>query len=434
MRNFLLLALLLFSTPIWAQFEWTELTQEAGTRRFDDVFFLTNQKGWAVNSSIDFRKVFYTSDGGSSWQVLRGWTGTQMPYVRSIQFFNDSVGLMGTLGGGMYRSTNGGQRWDSIQAAMSPRPVAICGMYRVNDSVLYAVGDYASSARMYKTRDRGLTWTFIDVGNTASNLIDVYFTDEQNGFAIGRAANPDSGAVIIYTANGGNSWSVKAQSGRGGDLGWKLFFLPDGQTGFATVQARNVPIHYFFKTTDGGQSWQKKTIQLGGDSVWFIQGMMFTPAGVGYAGGHFSGGFIRSFDMGESWNLVFSQAKGFNRFWKKPDNTYLVGGSQLYRLDPLNIPIPAALPKVNATTMHPMKLFPNPVVSRATVEIKFAYATLFNLYAIDELGRKYRAVANGFQEKGDARFELETNGWSPGLYYLILETDQHSESVKMIVK
>ena len=198
---------LLFSTPIWAQFEWTELTQEAGTRRFDDVFFLTNQKGWAVNSSVDFRKVFYTSDGGSSWQVLRGWTGTQMPYVRSIQFFNDSVGLMGTLGGGLYRSTNGGQLWDSIQAAMSPRPVAICGMYRVNDSVLYAVGDYASTARMYKTRDRGLTWTFIDVGNTASNLIDVYFTDEQHGFAIGRAANPVDGCR--FCRRGGNSWSLK---------------------------------------------------------------------------------------------------------------------------------------------------------------------------------------------------------------------------------
>lgn len=212
-------------TATYAQQEWQHITSVPDSRRFDDVHFLNDQQGWAVGTTTTDRKVYQTTDGGTNWSVIRTWQTNQIGYLRSIRFFNDSIAVMGTLGGRFLRTADGGQSWDTIQQLLSPRPTAICGMYRLNDSVLYAVGDFAVGAKAYRTRDRGLSWTYLGDIPQALNLIDVYFMDEDHGFLTGRANPADSGAVLLYTQDGGLSWTVKAQSGRAADLGWKIFFL-----------------------------------------------------------------------------------------------------------------------------------------------------------------------------------------------------------------
>jgi len=434
MLRFLLSAFLIVGTAsiTWAQNEWPEKISEIDPRRFDDVFFRTNQQGWAVSNTNSLRKVYRTTDGGNIWLVMRGWNDSQVGYLRSVRFFNDSVGVMGTLGGKFYRSTNAGISWDTIQQFLSPRPTAICGMFRVNDSVLYAVGDYAVGAKAYRTRDRGLTWTYLGDIPQALSLIDAYFIDEQHGFLTGRANPADSGAVLLYTADGGQSWEVKAKSGRAADLGWKLFFSPDKMTGYMTVQARQVPIHFFYKTTDGGQNWEKKEIPIGGDSVWFIQGMGFTPAGVGWAGGHFGYGYIRSYDGGENWTLIQSSSTGFNRFWQKDNGELWVCGKQLYKLDPAALPVPTSNEAPLSLTQHQLHISPNPVIENFSVQVDFTTHTLFHLYVIDQKGKRYRKLAAGSAVPGAKSFEASAADWPAGMYYIILETDASSNALKVV--
>ncbi len=414
-----------------AQFEWPEKITELEPRRFDDFFFLNNQKGWAVTNTVNLRKVYRTVDGGNNWTVMRGWNEGQIGYLRSVRFFNDTVGVLGTLGGGFYRSTNGGTTWDTIQQLLNPRPTAICGMFRVNDSVLYAVGDYAVGAKAYRTRDRGLSWTYLGNIPQALSLIDAYFFDEQHGFMTGRANPADSGAVLLYTADGGQSWEVKGKSGRAADLGWKIFFQPDQLTGYMTVQARQVPVHYFFKTTDGGQNWVKKTIPIGGDSVWFIQGMGFTQEGVGWAGGHFPYGYIRTFDGGETWDLIQSTSTGFNRFWQKQDGSFWVCGKQLYKLNPAAVPVPASAEAPLSVPQHAMRVAPNPVTDRFSVQVDFTTHTLYHIYVIDQQGKRYRKIDAGKTRVGERSFDVNSADWAAGIYYVILETDASSNAVKV---
>lgn len=426
------LLVLLAPLSVFAQTEWPEKISEIDPRRFDDVYFRTNQQGWAVSNTNSLRKVYRTTDGGNNWSVTRGWNDTQIGYLRSIRFFNDSVGVMGTLGGKFYRTTNAGTSWDTIQQLLSPRPTAICGMFQVNDSVLYAVGDYAVGAKAYRTRDRGLTWSYLGDIPQALSLIDAYFFDENHGFLTGRANPADSGAVLLYTADGGVSWTVKAKSGRAADLGWKLFFTPDKQTGYMTVQARNVPFHFFFKTTDGGQNWEKKIIPIGGDSVWFIQGMGFTPEGIGWAGGHFGYGFIRSYDGGDSWTLVQSSSTGFNRFWQKANGDFWVCGKQLYKFNPASLPVPTATDAPLSRPQHALTIAPNPVIDQFKVSVDFTTATLYHLYVIDQQGKRYRKIAAGATEPGKVWFDANASDWPAGTYFIILETDASSSAAKVI--
>lgn len=434
MHKYLLCFFLLLGSnfPAIAQFEWPEKISEIDPRRFDDVYFRTDQKGWAVCNTNSLRKVYRTLDGGNNWTVMRGWNDNQIGYLRSIRFFNDSIGVMGTLGGKFYRSTNAGTTWDTIHQLLNPRPTAICGMFQLNDSVLYAVGDYAVGAKAYKTRDRGLTWTYLGDIPQALSLIDAYFIDEQHGFLTGRANPADSGAVLLYTANGGDSWEVKGKSGRAADLGWKLFFTPDKMTGYMTVQARQVPEHYFFKTTDGGQNWEKKIIPIGGDSVWFIQGMGFTPAGIGWAGGHFSYGYIRSYDGGDTWSLIQSSSTGFNRFWQKANGELWVCGKQLYKLNPAALPVPTSADAPLSRPQHALTVAPNPVIDQFKVSVDFTTATLYHLYVIDQQGKRYRKIAAGATEPGKVWFDANASDWPAGTYFIILETDASSCIAKVI--
>lgn len=431
-KYFTLLFFGLLSLVANAQSDWRIAISEPNPRRFDDVFFLNNELGWALTTTNDLRKLYHTSDGGQYWYEIKNWTEQQMGYARSVRFFDAQNGVLGSLGGRFFRTSDGGLSWDTIHQHLVPRPTAICGLFRLNDSVMYAVGDYAVNAYIYKTTDKGQSWTWLGAIPQATNLIDAYFTDENNGWVTGRANPADSGAVLLRTTDGGQSWQTVLQSGRAGDLGWKIFFTQNKQQAYVTVQARNVPEHYFFKSVDGGQSWAKKTIALGGDSVWFIQGMAFTNAGRGWAGGHFFG-HITSLDSGESWQYVTGPGTGFNRFWQKPNGQLYVGGRFLYELDSALVPLSVA--EMGLGMDHQLRLFPNPVRDRFTVQVDFKAASLYHIYIIDQQGRRFYPLAKGKAEQaGRLSFVGDATAWPAGWYVVVLETDAGSAAVKLLVE
>jgi photosystem II stability/assembly factor-like uncharacterized protein len=117
--------------------------------------------------------------------------GTRAVYLRCISFANDQKGSVGTLTDAyrMFQTLDGGTTWLLVTNLPENAPRAICGLYAVNESVVYASGTNflhkSHPTRVMKTTDGGKTWTTINMGRQASNLIDIFFFDENRGIVVG---------------------------------------------------------------------------------------------------------------------------------------------------------------------------------------------------------------------------------------------------------
>ena len=170
-----------------AQLQWAPLTSmgtNINNQRFDDVFFLNENLGWAANGY--YAAIYKTTDGGQTWVNQLAESTPQLPlntYFRNVEFLNENIGFVGTLSGVFLKTIDGGTTWSRVET-ISPNPQAICGLDAVGTSTIYGCGAYFSPAFIIKSTDSGETWQYIDMSAHATALVEVMFTDENNGFLI----------------------------------------------------------------------------------------------------------------------------------------------------------------------------------------------------------------------------------------------------------
>ncbi|MEO1478636.1 MAG: YCF48-related protein, partial [Bacteroidota bacterium] len=123
--------------------------------RFEDGSFVSPERGWIVNGDGE---VFQTADGGQAWSRQ----AVLPAYLRSVVFVNDSRGFIGTLTqpNMLYETRDAGRSYQDISDRIKgPRPWGICGLWAVNDDVIYGAGWFAAPAHIVKSTDGGQTWT-----------------------------------------------------------------------------------------------------------------------------------------------------------------------------------------------------------------------------------------------------------------------------------
>ena len=155
--------------------------------RHEDIFFTGPATGWVVNFRGELHR---TSDAGETWELLNVAETAEGDPVRfrSTAWANEDLGWIGTLTDGhqLYQSTDGGQTLEDITSRL---PAAdsdgICGLWAVNENVVYGVGRFNGPARLFKTNDGGFTWSVKNMDEWAGRLIDVHFFDEMNGIVVG---------------------------------------------------------------------------------------------------------------------------------------------------------------------------------------------------------------------------------------------------------
>ncbi|MBL1214963.1 MAG: T9SS type A sorting domain-containing protein [Ignavibacteriae bacterium] len=126
-------------------------------------------------------------------------------------------------------------------------------------------------------------WT-IQTSGTSVDLTDVYFSDANNGSAVG-----GSPLTILRTTDGGNLWTTQFDNGT--QLAFEGVYFSDANNG--VVVGRNGLI---YKTTDGGTNWELKPSGVT-SSLW---GLSFSDPNTGTAVGHI-GRILRTTDGGDSW-------------------------------------------------------------------------------------------------------------------------------------
>ena len=276
------LLFLLFSISLSAQPTWQPAPNAFSNpngQRFDDVFFLNENLGWAANGY--YARVYKTTDGGLNWtQQLNENDIPGGYYFRNIEFLNEDIGFLGTLNGTFFKTIDGGVNWTEV-TNITPNPNAICGIEAIGTSTIYACGAYFSPAHIIKSTDSGANWTFIDMSSYATALVEVLFLDENIGFAAGRDF---TGGLILKTIDGGLSWTEIYNTNVSGEYVWKLQTLVgNNDIMFGAVSSVAPNNGKLIKSIDAGVNWNSfESVETE------IQAVGFITENHGWMGGHLS--------------------------------------------------------------------------------------------------------------------------------------------------
>lgn len=270
---------------------------------------------------------------------------------------------MGSTGGGVWRTTTGGQTWHNVSDGFMA--VGSIGSVDVADSdpdVVYVGtgsaamrGNVSTGKGMYKSTDGAETWGFVglaDAGQIAKVRI--------------HPSNPD----VVYAAATGHPFGKNDERGvfrtRDGGVTWdKVLFLSDSVGAIdLSMDAADPDVLYaamwrgerkpwtmisgameggVYKTTDGGDTWNKLTNGLPQGMTGKI-GVAVSPANPDRVWAIIEAsddeiGLYRSDDAGGSWDRIISEGGMLSRpwyfyyVWPHPtdENTLWVGNSGLFK-------------------------------------------------------------------------------------------------------
>lgn len=393
---------------------WEQLNIPDSPSRYDDVFFLNENLGWAADGWG--YSVYKTTDGGQNWE-LQFMANDE--YLRNIEFLNEDIGFLGTLTPDFYRTVDGGQSWQVVDI---PNVLAICGLDAVGESTVYGCGAYFEPAYIIKSTDSGESWDFTDMSPYANSLVEVLFVNEQLGYASGGS---DSGGVILKTTDGGQSWTEIYNSGRPGEQVWKMQILfSNPNVMFGAVQSFDPFNGKLIKSTDSGQSWEEHDVP---DP--FIQGVGFITENHGWMGGHNSG-FLETFDGGATWNNM-GFGWSLNRFQIFSQNLVYCSGQSIYKYtDHLAV--------TDIATRKPedlkISVAPNPVQDKLNISIDFQRKDHMLISLFDETGRLVKQLSREtIDSKGMKNYSFDFP-YKPGIYYVFFHYDLGYQSEKIIKK
>jgi photosystem II stability/assembly factor-like uncharacterized protein len=190
--------------------------------------------------------------------------------------------LMGTVGGGIWRTTDAGQTWNNISDGyLRVGPVGALAIAPSNQEIIYAGtgsagvrGNVSAGDGIYKSLDGGETWSWIGLPESEHiNRIWIHPRDPNRVYvaALGHIFGPNQDRGVYRSTDGGRNWDrVLFVSGRTGAI--DLMMSPDDpNTLYAAMwTAERKPWAIYsgsteggvFKTTDGGDSWNKLTSGL----------------------------------------------------------------------------------------------------------------------------------------------------------------------------
>jgi photosystem II stability/assembly factor-like uncharacterized protein len=186
---------------------------------------------WA---GISAAGVFHTADGGETWETRnRGTRADFLPEGENYPEFGQCVHCLVMAPGmpnrlyqqnhcGMYRSDDGGQRWESIEAGLPSSFGFPAAVHPRDPSTLYLLplnGDSAgryvpdAKAAVWRTRDGGGTWEDLRNGLPQGNT---YFGVLRQAMATDRLEPAGvyfgtSTGALFASADEGDSWTCVAQ-------------------------------------------------------------------------------------------------------------------------------------------------------------------------------------------------------------------------------
>jgi len=416
--------ILLFSVSISAQLQWRPLTafiDNPNNQRFDDVFFLNENVGWAANGA--YAEVYKTIDGGANWTLQLSEFSTTLPgshYFRSVEFLDENIGFVGTLNNKFLKTVDGGQNW-TVLTAFGNNTQSVCGIDAVGTSTVYGCGAYYTPAFLIKSTDSGVTWQYTNMSAYANALVEILFVDENIGYVAG---NDDNGGVILKTTDGGITWTSIYNSNVVGEYVWKLqvlFSNPDAIFGSVEGVAENPG--KFIRSLDNGVTWITRNAP---ESI--IQAVGFVSETHGWMGGQTTG-FYETTDGGNTWTDT-GVGNNLNRIFIVNDHLAYAAGSRIYKFSEDNLTTSG----FQDPARQPLKasIEPNPVKDKLHIKIEFAESDHLRMELYDTAGRLVKELQTSDISIGSTQYYSYDFPYAPGVYFVSIHTNTGRQTIKFV--
>ncbi|GAC1426358.1 MAG: hypothetical protein NVSMB67_29150 [Flavisolibacter sp.] len=247
------------------------------------LFFLLRSPLWSQEATASLSgnkiKINYNDSiyGGLKWRCIGPFRGGRCLAVTGVPG-NQFTYYAGAVGGGVWKTTDGGSTWNSISdTVFHTSSVGALAVSVSNSNVVYAGmgevemrGNISMGDGVYKSTDAGKTWKHMGLTKT---------------FAIGTLVVHPQNQDLVYAAAQGNIWGPTPNKERGlfktkdGGKTWENILFVDDTTGCVDVKMdpSNPEILYasmwkawrtpnslnsggkgsgLYKSVDGGQNWK----------------------------------------------------------------------------------------------------------------------------------------------------------------------------------
>ena len=429
--------------------------------------------------------IFKTTDGGNIWNKQTSAFQGSGGYPADVHFFDSNNGVaIGEPNSGnweIYTTTNGGTQWTQVDSANIPPPAVNeftgTGLYSsVNDTIWF--GTFGNSFAIYRSTDRGYTWTRSTDAGTISFC--VAFKDGSNGLSSNCFGG--LGNRIAKTTDGGSNWDSLS----GIPAAPSTYFISysnDPQVGYVVTSNNNIglPEPTFpgsMRSTDGSNWIQIDNLPHGPAS--------FASDGSGWSGG--LGDIIYkwipptvpvelvSFNSSVVWNsiqltwqtatetnnqgfeiyrngnkIAFVEGKGTTS--EKQDYSFvdknLQSGIYNYRLNQIDfdgtqevvgeLTVYLSLPEQFSLEQN----YPNPFNPSTTIRYSIPTSEFVKLNVYDVQGNEVTTLVN--EEKPAGSYEVEfsakggsasggnSNSLSSGIYLYTLQAGRYTQTKKLIL-
>jgi len=319
--------------------------------RLSLVFFTCSLSLAAVAQQVDPQ--LYS---GLRWRMIGPFRGGRSIAVSGVES-QPNVYYFGSVGGGVWKSTNAGETWEPV---FDGQPIASIGALAVaqSDPNIIYVGtgeaDFRSDLTygngVYKSTDAGKTWTNIglrDSRHIARIVVDPHNPQLVLVAAMGSAYGPGPERGVFRSTDGGATWQkVLFKDENTGAIDIALD-PDDSQTVYAalvhdqrppwSIYAPTTTGGAIYKSSDGGATWKQitggglPTSDLGriglavtrGTNGQRVYALIDTPGN--------DRGLYRSDDAGSTWRRMDSDPRISGRGWyfgeidvdpKNPDTIY----------------------------------------------------------------------------------------------------------------
>lgn len=296
---------------------------------------LAQKKGSApAKATVTYDEKLY---GGMEWRNIGPFRGGRSSTVTGVAG-KPNLFYMGSVGGGVWRTTDGGGTWENISDGFFGNSIGAVAVSEWDNNVLYVGGgektvrgNVSFGEGVYKSVDAGKTWSHIglkDSKHVARIRIDPKNPDVVYAAVLGDLFKSSDERGVYKTIDGGKSWKrVLFANADAGAV--DLCFDPNNARVLyaSTWRIRRTPYSLesggegsaLWKSTDAGETWTNISKNNGlPKGIWGISGVTVSPVNSNRVYAiieNDNGGVYRSDDAGTTWKKMNDDRALRQRAW-----------------------------------------------------------------------------------------------------------------------
>ena len=385
-----------------------------------EISFINDDLGWIIGGP----KIFKTVNGGTNWnKIYNPFSGV---HYQDIFFLNEQVGWIGGSSNVLLKSTNSGEDWnvvrDSIYFGTGLRKVHFFD--ENNGSFILSAGNYSHGGI---TSNGGISIDTV-YNRTGVRINDFFFLNQDKGWAVG-----DS---VWLLTNGGANWTGLYDVPSESPTPTKIKFFNDS-TGYFVTKGGGQYIR-LFKTTNGGFSWNYKSLRP--DSIFNVLDISYLNENTFVILGQNSNYYqvFLSTDAGEAYSKIFESRAFVNAnmiYALTEQSGFIVTDKGLIRYSDgiTSVAFDYTRNEFSPSEFHLNQNYPNPFNPYTTIKFSLPENSLVTLKVYNIVGEEVATLINGERDAGWYEQSFDASSLSSGIYIYRLSAGLKVFSKKMML-